>query len=109
VINIISIISMCGIMIGTAALIVVLSVFNGFEDLILRLYNSFDPDIKITALTGKSFETDSVRMVRLTNIPGVKGITEVIEESALIKYRDKQYIATLKGVSFCRKAILPLP
>lgn len=99
VINVISIISMVGIMVGTAALIVVLSVFNGFEDLILKLYNTFDPDIKVTATVGKSFERDSLKMIQLRSLPEVAGVTEVIEENALVRYRDKQYIATLKGVS----------
>lgn len=99
VINIISMISMGGILVGTAALIVVLSVFNGFEDLILRLYNSFDPDIKISLVEGKSFERNEGKLMQLRQIPGVTGLTEVIEENALVKYRDKQYITTLKGVS----------
>ena len=61
-INIISMISVTGVMIGTAALIIVLSVFNGFETLILRLYNSFDPDLKISVVQGKSFSLEHFPM-----------------------------------------------
>lgn len=97
-INIISMISVTGVMIGTAALIIVLSVFNGFETLILRLYNSFDPDLKISVVQGKSFSLDQFPMHELEKINGVEFITKVVEENALVKYRDKQYIITIKGV-----------
>ncbi len=55
IINIISIISVIGVMVGTGALIIVLSVFNGFEGLVLGLFNSFNPDLKVEAIQGKSF------------------------------------------------------
>lgn len=99
VINIISVISAIGVMIGTAALIIVLSVFNGFEDLILRLYNSFDPDLRIELVAGKSFDQDKININQLKKINGVAYVDEVVEESALVKYREKQYIIKLKGVS----------
>ena len=99
VINIISAISSIGVMIGTAALIIVLSVFNGFEDLILRLYNSFDPDLRIELVAGKSFEQNKINIDQLKKIDGVAFVDEVVEESALVKYHDKQYIIKLKGVS----------
>jgi lipoprotein-releasing system permease protein len=97
-INVISMISVIGIIIGTAALIVVLSVFNGFEDLILRLYNSFDPDLRIELAEGKSFRVNRLDIDRIRKTEGVQYVNEVIEESALAKYRDKQYIIRLKGV-----------
>lgn len=99
VINIISAISSIGVMIGTAALIIVLSVFNGFEDLILRLYNSFDPDLRIELVAGKSFDQNKINIEELKKIDGVAFVDQVVEESALVKYRDKQYIIKLKGVS----------
>lgn len=89
---------MIGVMIGTGALIVVLSVFNGFESLVVSLYNSFDPDIKITATQGKSFIPDSNITSAIMNIPGVEAASQTLEENALVKYHDKQYIATIKGV-----------
>jgi lipoprotein-releasing system permease protein len=98
-INIISVISLFGVATGTMALIVVLSVFNGFDGLIRSLFNSFDPDIKITLVEGKTFIPDSVKYIKLQAIQGINTIAEVVEENALIQYRDKQYIATIKGVS----------
>lgn len=97
-VNIISMISVTGISIGTAALIVVLSVFNGFEDLILRLYNSFDPDIKIEAASGKRIDPLVLPAERLLQVPGVQTVCPVVEENCLVRYRDRQYIATMKGV-----------
>ncbi len=98
-INIISGISILGVTIGTMALIIILSVFNGFESLVIQLFNSFNPDIQITAAQGKNFTVDSLPSEQLKKIPGVFYYTEVIEENALIKYKDKQFIATIKGVN----------
>src|SRR6185436_3878106 len=95
----ISIISVVAIMIGTGALIIVLSAFNGFEKLVVSLYNSFDPDVKITLNEGKTFDVKSIPVESLEKIKGVKWVTQVLEENALIKYREKQYIVTIKGVS----------
>ena len=97
-INIISAISVLGVFIGSVALIVVLSVFNGFENLVISLYNSFDPDIKVTPLTGKLFKPEELSLQKIKNTEGVYHIGKTIEENVLIKYRDKQYIATVKGV-----------
>ncbi len=98
-INIISLISLFGVAVGTMALVVVLSVFNGFDDLIKSLFNSFDPDIKISIIEGKSFVPDSVKYVQIKAIPSIAEIAEVVEENALIQYGEKQYIATIKGVT----------
>jgi lipoprotein-releasing system permease protein len=97
-INIISIISVIGVMIGTGALVVVLSVFNGFESLVVSLYNSFDPELKVTVAEGKTFPVDSSVIYQIKNIEGVKAVSQTLEENALVKYRDKQYIITIKGV-----------
>lgn len=98
VINIISGISVAGITIGSMALIIVLSVFNGFEALIISLFNSFDPEIKITVKEGKNFDPASIPMDKIKNINGILFISKTLEEQALLKYNDKQYIATIKGV-----------
>lgn len=98
VINIISLIAVTGVMVGTMALIIVLSVFNGFDRLVKSLFNSFDPDLKITAVEGKVFSPDSLPLEKLAKIPGILYISQVVEENALLKYGDKQYIATIKGV-----------
>jgi lipoprotein-releasing system permease protein len=81
------------------SLIIVLSVFNGFESLVISLYNSFDPDIKITPLSGKSFQEREIKSIDFHSVPGISHVTKVLEENALLKYKDKQYIATIKGVS----------
>jgi len=98
VINIISWVSVAGIAVGTIGLVIVLSVFNGFGDLVISLYNSFDPDIKITLTEGKTFDPASTNIQEIKKIIGVKAITNVLEENALLKYRDRQMIATVKGV-----------
>jgi len=99
IINIISAISVVGVTIGTMALIIVLSVFNGFEKLVVSLFSSFDPDLVITVKEGKTFNSTELLEDRLRKIPGVLYLTEVIEENALLKYKDKQSIVTIKGVS----------
>lgn len=98
-INIITAISIIGVSVGTMALIVVLSVFNGFENLVVSLYNSFDSDLEITAVKGKTFEPTKAFFSEIKSIPGVQFVSPVIEENALLKYHTKQYIATIKGMS----------
>lgn len=90
---------MIGVAIGTMALVVVLSVFNGLEELVRSLYASFDAELKIETTLGKSFEVDPNWLVQIQNIEGVDIITEVIEDNALFKYKDYQHLARLKGVS----------
>ena len=90
---------MVGVAIGTMALIVVLSVFNGFDTLVHSLFNSFDPDLKITIKEGKRFSSDQASIELLKNTEGVLYVAEVVEENALLKYGKKQYLATIKGVS----------
>lgn len=97
-INVISWISVISIAIVTAALVAVLSVFNGFEYLVISLYNSFDPHIKVTPYEGKTISLDSFSKEDIIRTPGVANYVEVIEENALLKYKDKQITATIKGV-----------
>ncbi len=98
-IQFLTLISVVGVAVGTAALIIVLSVFNGLEDLIRTAYNTFDPELKITPAQGKSFEiTDSLRQV-VEQAEGVEVVTEVIEDNALVKFRNAQTVVKLKGVS----------
>lgn len=98
IVNLIARVSQLGIIVGTFALIVILSVFNGFEDVIISLYNSFDPDIKVTAAKSKYFEPDSVQIYKINQLSSIKAITGVIEENALLKYKNNQTIVTLKGM-----------
>jgi len=97
-INIISAVSVAGVAVGTMALIIVLSVFNGLETMVSAIFNTFDPDIKITAEEGKSFIADTSRLKLLGNVEGVSCYSLSIEENALLKYGDRQFIATIKGV-----------
>jgi lipoprotein-releasing system permease protein len=98
-INIISLISMLVVGIGTMALIIVLSVFNGLEGLLRSIYGSFDPDIYITASEGKSFHyTDDFRQI-IQHQPGVVSVTDIIEDNVLIKYKNSQRVVRMKGVS----------
>jgi lipoprotein-releasing system permease protein len=97
-INVISAVSVAGVAVGTMALIIILSVFNGLETLVRSIFNTFDPDIKITAAEGKTFIPDTTRLRLLANIDGVSCFSLTIEENALLKYGDRQYIATIKGV-----------
>lgn len=90
---------MTGLAFATAALIIVLSVFNGLEGLLRSLYSSFDPEIKIEAAQGKSFEVTDALRASLETLPGVEVVTDVIEDYAYVRYRDADMVATIKGVS----------
>jgi len=98
-INVISLITVMGLTIGAAALIVVLSVFNGIESVIKSMYNIIDADFEVTAVNGKTFQMSAFPTKKLKAIEGVADIAEIIEEDVLYKYRDNQYIAKIKGVS----------
>ena len=97
-INIISAISVAGVTVGTMALIIVLSVFNGLELMVASIFNTFDPELKVTAVEGKSFKSDSLRLELLSAVDGVEVYSLTLEENALLKYDDRQFIATIKGV-----------
>ncbi len=97
-INIITGISVVGIAIGTAALVLVLSVFNGFEDLITSMYNSFNPELKVTPVKGKTFTADSSLLANIESIPGIERVAPTLEEIAFFEYKDKQDFGMLKGV-----------
>jgi lipoprotein-releasing system permease protein len=99
VINVISAITATGLAVGTMALIVVLSVFNGLESLIVDRFNSFDPDLKVVPVYGKTFIPDSAVLKTLTETQGVKLYSESIEENALIRYEDIYHPFVMKGVS----------
>jgi len=97
-INVISIISVVGLLVGTMALVVVLSVFNGFEDVIKSLYVTFNADLKISPVKGKTISYTSFPSDEISKIEGVRGISQIVEEDALFKYGGKQHIARIKGV-----------
>jgi lipoprotein-releasing system permease protein len=97
-INIISAVSVAGVAVGTMSLIIILSVFNGLEKMVSGIFNTFDPDIKITAAVGKTFIPDTSRLRLLAKVDGLSCYSLTIEENALLKYGDRQTIATIKGV-----------
>lgn len=97
-INIITGISVVGVAIGTAALILVLSVFNGFEDLLSNLFGHFNPELKITPAKGKTFEVDSFVLIQMRALPGVEVVSETLEEIAFFEHEGSQDFGVLKGV-----------
>ena len=98
-INIISGISMLGVFVGSAALVIILSVFNGFESVIVTMYNKFTPQLKIEPKQGKTFNPNTAYFNSLHKNKALSSYTEVLEEHALVKYGGKQMISTIKGVS----------
>lgn len=90
---------MIGVAVGTMALVIVMSVFNGLEDLIRGLFASFDAELKIEAAVGKSFVTSDEWLDSIRNLEGVAILTEVIEDNALVDYNGNQMIGRIKGVS----------
>lgn len=97
-ITIISGISLLGYIVGAAALLIVLSVFNGFEALFTSLYTNFDSDIRITAAVGKTIEPNQINWAKFKQIEGIETYAKVVEENVLLRYNNQQSIATLKGV-----------
>ena len=97
-INIIAWVSMSAIVVGAAALILVLSVFNGFEDLVKSLYGSFYPDLKITPSSGKTLILNAQQLQQLRTVNGVRAISLVVEEQAVIENGDNVASPYLKGV-----------
>ena len=98
-INIISGISILGVLVGSAALIIILSVFNGLEKVILSLYSNFTPELKIEPRIGKTFNPNTYYFNGLSRDVRVVSYTQVLQEKALIRYADRQFIGTVKGVS----------
>ena len=90
---------MVGVAISTMALVAVMSVFNGLEDLIRGLFSSFDSELQVTPVAGKSFVATEDWLTAIRELEGVEVITEVIEDNALLEYRGNQHIARVKGVS----------
>lgn len=97
-INIISAISVIGVSVATMALVIVLSVFNGFHDLIASLFTSFDPQLEIVPLKGKTAPADDPILTRIRRLPQVDVATECVEDHALAIYHGKQAMVVVKGV-----------
>ena len=97
-INVISAISVVGVAVATMALVVTLSVFNGFHDLVASFLTSFDPQLKVTPVKGKAVAADDPRLTSIRELPQVDVATECLEDQALIIYNGRQAMVTLKGV-----------
>ena len=108
VINIISAISAIGMAIGTAALIIILSVYNGFDSLIRSMMSNVEPDLLITPATGKTFVPDDSTFDWIYDQPSVKNMCCVIEEQVFISYDGKQSLAKAKGVDWVYEEESPL-
>lgn len=98
-INIVSLVSVLGVAIAVAALVCVLSVYNGFQKLLGDMYSSFDPQIKIKAVEGKTFVPNTADFDAIRKDPSVAVFCESLEENALVQYKNAQTSATIKGVS----------
>lgn len=97
-INVISFIATGGVCLGTMALICVLSVFNGFESLVEDMFASFDPDLKIEAVKGKTFRADTPEFEQIQEMDDVVCFSKVLEDNALIAYKNRQTPVVVKGV-----------
>lgn len=98
IINIITTISIVGVTVGTMALVIVLSVFNGFENLIVKSFNAVNADIKISPSTGKTISTLDFPIDKIKSIKEIKCFSKIIEENALVSYNNQSLIAVIKGV-----------
>ena len=97
-INVISGVSVCGITLATLALVCTLSVFNGFQDLVTTMFTAFDPELKITAVSGKVFDGQDNRIQSLKQMPEVEVFSESLEDNVMVQYKDRQAMAVIKGV-----------
>lgn len=98
-INLISLVSVLGVAAASLAMVCTLSAFNGFQELLGSLYRQIDPDLKITAVEGKSFHIDNEAFQQVRNLDNVAVFCESIEENVLARYKNSQTSALLKGVS----------
>ena len=96
-INVISGISVFGLSVGTAVMILLLSVFNGLEDLLTSFFNTYNPDVKVLPVKGKTFTPDTLQIAALEKVDGVLRISKTLEEVAIFEY-DKQIFGIIKGV-----------
>ncbi len=97
-INIISGISACGVALATLALVCTLSVFNGFQELVAGMFTAFDPELKITTTEGKTFDSRDSLVKLVRELPEVEVSTLSIEENAMVQYKGRQAVVTIKGV-----------
>ncbi len=97
-VNIITAISLLGLLVGTAALVIVLSAMNGLEGLVRENYNTFDPDLKVTRTEGKYLNQSDFPFKEVRKLKGVQQLSAVLEERGILNFRDKEHIVSIKGV-----------
>ena len=97
-INVISGVSVCGVALATLALVCTLSVFNGFQDLVATFFTAFDPELKITAASGKVFDAYDERIEKLRKLSEIEVFSESLEDNAMVQYNGKQAMVVIKGV-----------
>ena len=97
-INVISAISVVGVAVGTMALVIVLSVFNGFHDLVASFFTNFDPQIELVPTQGKTAPADDPVLDQIRKMPEVSVHTDVLEDQGLAVYGDRQQMVTVMGV-----------
>ncbi|MDD3108945.1 MAG: FtsX-like permease family protein [Alistipes sp.] len=108
VINIVSGVSAFAVAIPVMAMVILLSVFNGFEGLIQSMYKAFDPEIRITPLRGKVFVIDSLPRERLLQVDGVAQVSYLLEGEAVFDYKDRQAFGILCGVDSLYAKVVPV-
>ena len=98
-INIIAGVSVCGVTLATMALVCTLSIFNGFQELVTEFFTAFDPELKISAKQGKFFSTEEEQIKAVKAFPEIDVWAETLEEQALVQYKSRQTMVTIKGVT----------
>ena len=97
-INVISAVSVCGVALATLALVCTLSVFNGFQDLVATMFTAFDPELKITSVSGKVFDGQDERILSLQQLPEIEVFSKSLEDNAMVQYKGRQAMVMIKGV-----------
>lgn len=97
-VTVISSISLLGYIVGTCALIIILSVFNGFENLFAKMYSNFDAELQITATHSKTFKQRDINFGAISKVSEIATTSKVLEENVLLRYNNKETIATAKAV-----------
>ena len=108
VVNLISGLSVVAVAMPVAAMIILLSVFNGFESLVKSMYSAFDADLTVSARLGQTFPADAIDTAAVARIPGVEAFSFVLEQSALLEHAGRQATATVRGVDDAYAAVFPL-
>lgn len=108
VINLISGLSVVAVAMPVAAMIILLSVFNGFESLVRSMYSAFDAQITITARRGQTFATEGLDTAAITRTPGIASLSYLLEQSALLEHDGRQATATVRGVDDAYSSVFPL-